>query len=79
MAQAAHVTARLADSDQTQSELAVMLQMLVDNGVMASLPTPRITEEEYLQVERAAEIKSEFVDGWIFAMSVGRSLTRSSH
>ena len=38
---------------------------------MASLPTPRITEEEYLRLERAAEYKSEFVDGEIFAMSGG--------
>ena len=38
---------------------------------MASLPTPRITEEEYLRLERAAEYKSEFVDGELFAMSGG--------
>ena len=38
---------------------------------MASLPTPRITEEEYLRLERAAEYKSEFVYGEIFAMSGG--------
>jgi Uma2 family endonuclease len=44
---------------------------LMDNGVMASLPIPRITEEEYLRLDRAAETKSEFVDGEIFAMSGG--------
>ena len=38
---------------------------------MATAPTPRITEEEYLRLERAAETKSEFVDGEIFAMSGG--------
>lgn len=38
---------------------------------MATAPAPRITEEEYLRLERAAEIKSEFVDGEIFAMSGG--------
>ncbi len=38
---------------------------------MASLPTPRITEEEYLQIERAADYKSEFADGEMFAMSGG--------
>ena len=40
----------------------------VDNSIMASLPTPQITEEEYLRLERAAEAKSELVDGEIFAM-----------
>ena len=34
---------------------------------MASLPTPHISEEEYLRLERAAETKSEFVDGEIVA------------
>ena len=38
---------------------------------MATAPTPRITEEDYLRLERAAETKSEFVDGEIFAMSGG--------
>ena len=38
---------------------------------MATVPTPRITEEEYLRLERAAETKSEFVAGEIFAMSGG--------
>jgi Uma2 family endonuclease len=37
---------------------------------MAGLPTPRITEEEYLRLERAAETKSELVHGEIFAMAV---------
>ena len=38
---------------------------------MASLPIARLTEEEYLRQERAAETKSEFVDGEMFAMSGG--------
>ena len=38
---------------------------------MATVPTPRITEEEYLRLERAAETKSEFVAGEMFAMSGG--------
>jgi Uma2 family endonuclease len=38
---------------------------------MATAPTPRITEEDYLRLERAAETKSEFVDGEMFAMSGG--------
>jgi Uma2 family endonuclease len=38
---------------------------------MASLPSVRLTEEEYLEIERAAEFKSEFHDGQMFAMSGG--------
>ncbi len=38
---------------------------------MASQPITKITEEEYLRRERAAEYKSEFVGGEIFAMSGG--------
>jgi len=34
-------------------------------------PIPRLTETEYLTIERAAEIKSEFFDGEMFAMSGG--------
>jgi len=36
---------------------------------MASSPVHRFTEEEYLALEEAAEYKSEFVDGEIFAMA----------
>jgi Uma2 family endonuclease len=38
-----------------------------------SLPqtTPRLSEAEYLKIERAAEFKSEFFDGEMFAMAVG--------
>jgi Uma2 family endonuclease len=39
---------------------------------MASLPvSPHFTEEEYLRLDRAAEFKSEFHDGEMFAMSGG--------
>ena len=38
---------------------------------MASLSTTPLTEEQYLQIERQAETKSEFHDGQMFAMSGG--------
>ncbi len=38
---------------------------------MATQSLPRISEEEYLRLDRAAEYKSEFVDGEMFAMSGG--------
>ncbi len=38
---------------------------------MASLPLPKLTEMEYLAIERAAEFKSEFVGGEMYAMSGG--------
>jgi Uma2 family endonuclease len=38
---------------------------------MASLPSTPLSEEEYLTLERAAEYKSEFHDGQMFAMSGG--------
>jgi Uma2 family endonuclease len=38
---------------------------------MATQPATRITEEDYLRLERAATYKSEFVNGEIFAMSGG--------
>ncbi len=38
---------------------------------MASNPVVKLTEDEYLAIERAAEFKSEFIDGEIFAMSGG--------
>ena len=44
---------------------------LIDSRTTASLSTPRITEEEYLRLERAAETKSELVDGEIVARPDG--------
>ncbi len=43
---------------------------------MASLPDAPLTEEQYLEIERLAECKSEFHDGRMFAMS-GGSLNHS--
>lgn len=38
---------------------------------MASNPVSKLTEEQYLAIDRAAEFRSEFVDGEMFAMSGG--------
>jgi Uma2 family endonuclease len=38
-------------------------------GIMASLPSAQLTEEEYLTIEREAFEKSEFHDGQMFAMA----------
>lgn len=38
---------------------------------MASVPATRLTEEQYLAIERNAEIRSEFFGGEMFAMSGG--------
>jgi Uma2 family endonuclease len=38
---------------------------------MSASPHPRLSEEEYLKIERAAEFKSEFYDGRMYAMSGG--------
>lgn len=38
---------------------------------MATQPFPRLTEEQYLRIERAADYKSEFVGGEMFAMPGG--------
>ena len=38
---------------------------------MAANPIPRITAEKYLEMERSAPFKSEFVGGEVFAMSGG--------
>jgi Uma2 family endonuclease len=40
---------------------------------MSASPHPRLTEDEYLRIERAAEFKSEFYDGRMYAMSGGSS------
>jgi hypothetical protein len=36
---------------------------------MAIMPEYRVTPEEYLRMERAAETKSEYDDGVVYAMS----------
>ena len=38
---------------------------------MSSLPSPYLTPEEYLELERRAEQKSEYYAGEMFAMSGG--------
>jgi Uma2 family endonuclease len=38
---------------------------------VASNPVSKLTEEQYLAIERAAEFRSEFVDGEMFAMAGG--------
>jgi len=38
---------------------------------MASVQVPYLTEEQYLALDRAAEIRSEYHDGQMFAMSGG--------
>ena len=36
---------------------------------MASIPVTKVTEEEYLKLDRAAEVRSEFLNGEMWAMS----------
>jgi Uma2 family endonuclease len=36
---------------------------------VATNPVSKLTEEQYLEIDRAAEIRSEFIDGEMFAMS----------
>src|ERR1051326_5261445 len=43
---------------------------------MATLPHDRISPEEYLRLERAAETKSEYLDGVVYAMA-GASLAHN--
>lgn len=38
---------------------------------MASSPVTKVTEEEYLAMDRAAEVRSEFLDGEMWAMAGG--------
>jgi Uma2 family endonuclease len=39
---------------------------------MSALSAPLLTPDRYLEIERAADFKSEYVDGRMFAMSGGR-------
>ena len=45
------------------------LQPSARDCVMSSLPVRKLTPEEYLEIERQAEFKSEFYRGEMFAMS----------
>lgn len=38
---------------------------------MAAQPQPRLTPEQYLEIERRAEVRSEFYDGRMYGMSGG--------
>lgn len=38
---------------------------------MASQPIPRVTVEQYLAIERAAEFRSEYLNGEVYAMAGG--------
>jgi Uma2 family endonuclease len=38
---------------------------------MSSHPLPRLTPEQYLEIERAAQVRSEYIAGEMFAMSGG--------
>ena len=38
---------------------------------MSALPTPKLTFEQYLEMEREAEFRSEFINGEVVAMSGG--------
>lgn len=38
---------------------------------MSAQPQPRLTPEQYLEIERAAEFKSDYYDGHMYAMSGG--------
>ena len=38
---------------------------------MSAYPQPRLTPEQYLEIERAAEFRSEYYNGRMFAMSGG--------
>ena len=44
---------------------------LRSGSVVASSPSTKVTAEEYLALNRAAEFRSEFIDGEIIAMSGG--------
>jgi Uma2 family endonuclease len=43
--------------------------ILASRGLMSTLAKPFVTPEEYLELERKAEFKSEYHDGKIYAMS----------
>jgi Uma2 family endonuclease len=38
---------------------------------MSAVPHIRLTEDEYLEIERAAEFRNEYYDGFMYAMSGG--------
>ena len=44
---------------------------------MSTQPMPYLTEEQYLEIERNAEWKSEYLNGEMFAMAGGSSVMRT--
>lgn len=46
---------------------------------MSASPHPRLTEEEYLKIERAAEFKSEFYDGIMYPMGGPSAISVGSY
>ena len=44
-------------------------ELAYSDSVMSTNPETRLTPEEYLRIERAAEWKSEYIDGEMFAMA----------
>jgi hypothetical protein len=69
----ARITERTNKVD-TEVQTVLLAYLLIVSGIMmgmASLPTARLTEEEYLELARRAEIKSEFHNGQMFPTSGG--------
>ena len=46
---------------------------------MSSLPKTFLTPEQYLEIERKAEFKSEYYNGEMFAMSGAKIAPQSDH
>lgn len=52
------------------------IAVINSNPIMAGQPQPRLSVEEYLEMERTSEVRHEYYDGEIFAM-VGASLNHN--
>ena len=46
--------------------------MIDEDGIVPTLPKTFLTEEQYLEIERKAEFKSEYFNGEMFAMAGAR-------
>ena len=57
--------------------LLVSRGMMRLEGFRMAGPLPKLTVEEYLEIEREAEYKSVYYRGEMFAMPGGRQSTRS--
>jgi len=42
-----------------------------NSGTMSTQPTPYLTPQQYLEIERAAEFRSEYFNGAMYSMSGG--------